>query len=478
MIVDLRPVALEDARQIFKWQIHPGIRQFFRNTNPPEWQDHLDWIKKNLANQNKYLFLITADSFACGFLHLTRIGLAEFEVSILVSAEWQGKSIAKNGLLILRKKFPLSIFRAEVKKENIASKKLFLSAGFEQIADNQYVAFPNKERGSCVIRANSGKGVGLGHLRRCLELALKLQQKDCYVLFIDPQDHDIHRIVTSFGFDVINSPDQEHAICQTAEGADILLIDHYELNITAIAQCPYRTWKLAVFEDMGKRELPVDMAINGSPSAYNMDLSKLGAKETLVGPDFQIIRSDLRNLSFSRELDRRPTECLVTIGASDGNGFLNNLAIFVEQEICPRWKNLHINLVVGPEVSRVPVIRVREITVHHAPENMAELIAASDIALSASGQTLTELLYSAVPTIAICLAENQLENIRAFEKENCIISVGSVKSKDWKEEVLQAFSRLMLDTALRKELSNNATRLIDGRGAERIASVLMGYVNH
>ena len=171
---------------------------------------------------------------------------------------------------------------------------------------------PGRATCSCFIRANSGAGIGLGHVRRCLGLALELEKLGCCVQFLEPRGSASSDVIKQAGLDVVQCADSELSICQSATEADILLIDHYDLNITRIARCSPRPWKLAVFEDMGTRKIPVDLAINGSPSAYTMNLSGLGARRVLAGPDYQIIRSDLRSLASTRCKKTTPTECLIT----------------------------------------------------------------------------------------------------------------------------------------------------------------------
>lgn len=475
MNVALRPVVLEDAQLIFDWQNIPNVRRFFRNPEMPQWREHVEWLSKGLKDQSKYLFVITCDSKPSGFLHLTRTDSAEFEISILVSPDWQGKGVASQSLHEIRRLFPFVTMHAVVHAKNLASQKLFSSCGFVKTDKHTYTHSPSVTGRSCVIRANSGIGVGLGHLRRCMELAKVLRENNWKVFFIEPPDSEALDLLCREGFETIITSDEAHAICQSAEGANLLLVDHYDINISVIAYCDCRTWKLAVFEDIGNRSLPVDIAINGSPSAKNIDFFSSGVKNAFAGTEYQIIRDDLRRLNRKINIEN-PKNILVTIGAGDPYCLLGGMIALFENYVCSVRHEVKFDIVVGPQVKEAYESGNEAITVHVSPDNMAELISNSDLAVSASGQTLMELLFAGVPTVALCLTENQLENIEALEYEKCVISAGRIDVGDWQSRLIDLLDLLINDVVLRRRLSKSARSMIDGKGAERIAAKIQELV--
>ena len=477
MNVALRPVVLEDAQQIFEWQINPNVRFFFRNPRPPEWHEHLEWLSNSLQDNSKYLFLITCDSQSSGFLHLTRIKNITFEISIIVSPDWQGKGVAKEALFIVRKLFPFLTMQAQICTGNTSSQELFLSCGFTKTGEDSYLSLPVKADLSCIIRANSGIDVGLGHLRRCLELAKVLRDNHWSVFFMELPDSGAIQLIERLGFNTIIISDEPETICRSAEGVGLLLIDHYDLDVQALASFTSRNWKLAVFEDLGNRLLPVDIVINGSPSAKDMNFAELGVKTALTGVEYQIIRDDLRHLKSEVNI-KSPKNILVTIGAGDPSHLLGTLITLCEKYIYSYRSNIRFNIVVGSQVQEFYESECEAITIYHSPENMAELISTSDIAVSASGQTLMELLYVGVPTVALCLAENQIKNIQALESEKCIISAGRTDGDEWEKKLISSLDSLLDDVKLRQNLSENAHHLIDGKGAERVTYKLIENVEN
>ncbi|MFY9178941.1 MAG: glycosyltransferase, partial [Venatoribacter sp.] len=104
--------------------------------------------------------------------------------------------------------------------------------------------------------------------------------------------------------------------------------------------------------------------------------------------------------------------------------------------------------------SQMPV----QTTVLIGVNNMAELMANSDLAISAAGSTVWELCTLGVPSLLLCTADNQKEVIQALIKENAMLP--------WGVEHL---------TQIQKNLtyySNSAAQITDGRGVERVVSCL------
>ena len=269
-------------------------------------------------------------------------------------------------------------------------------------------------------------------------------------------------------------PDNEETICQIAEGADLLIIDHYDLNITKIARHSHRSWKLVIFEDIGKRKIPVDLAINGSPSAFAMNLEKYGALNVLAGPKFQVIRSDLVE---KRNAKNNPKELvktfLIILGSGDGGGLLDQLVEFFDYNVCPAWGDISFDVVAGPFAEINHQVVSSNLTIHRSPDNLSTLTLNADLALSAGGQTLVELVYCGVPTVSVCIAENQRENLRAMDSMDSTIFLEDIESDKWKAVLGDKVFNLLGDCGLRKTLSNNSLGLVDGFGAQRISTALL-----
>jgi spore coat polysaccharide biosynthesis predicted glycosyltransferase SpsG len=119
---------------------------------------------------------------------------------------------------------------------------------------------------------------------------------------------------------------------------------------------------------------------------------------------------------------------------------------------------------------------MRKITLHTNADmaQMANLMRNADLAITAAGQTMYELASAGVPSIAIQVAENQKLNIEGFQKAGFAVRMGSWEQMD--ESTIMESVNAVLDPTTRTAMSRNGQKLVDGRGAMRIAEYLLNLV--
>ena len=139
--LSLRPVTMNDAARMFRWQTTDSVRKYSRNPQPPEWEQHVKWLAGKLKNSECLFNIIELDDQAVGLIRLDRIkGEDELsEISIVVDPEIQGKGLAFGGLKLVRDMIPHSIIIADVHPDNIASHKLFKKSGYKKIGQRTYI---------------------------------------------------------------------------------------------------------------------------------------------------------------------------------------------------------------------------------------------------------------------------------------------------------------------------------------------------
>ena len=137
--VTLREAGMEDCQMVFDWQQEPNIRKYCRNKKPPGWKEHGIWFQEKIQSKNSQLFIIMRSDQSAGMVRLDRLNEKQrtFEISILISPEFQKKGIAKKALIYLRELKPSIDLMAEVFPKNTASVKLFESVGYKKI-DNTW----------------------------------------------------------------------------------------------------------------------------------------------------------------------------------------------------------------------------------------------------------------------------------------------------------------------------------------------------
>ena len=110
------------------------------------------------------------------------------------------------------------------------------------------------------------------------------------------------------------------------------------------------------------------------------------------------------------------------------------------------------------------------VVLHRNVTRMSELMMACDLAVSAGGSTLYELCACGIPTISFAFADNQLEGVHEFHKQDLIYYAGDVRSDlaYSLENIETGLDSLMNDRELREKLSYNMRMIVDGYGTDRI----------
>ena len=111
------------------------------------------------------------------------------------------------------------------------------------------------------------------------------------------------------------------------------------------------------------------------------------------------------------------------------------------------------------------------IKIHVQPGNYTELMRRADLAVHAAGSTSWELAYLGVSGICYVLTDNQLPVAKAVEKERSGILMGWEKNFSQKK-LVQTLESLINEPKRISSMSRQGTRLIDGKGARRVAEVL------
>jgi RimJ/RimL family protein N-acetyltransferase len=130
----LRPATEADALPLLEWQRHPDTRRHARNPAVPTESEHLAWFARKLSDPNCVLLIAEIADERVGMIRLDRQG-DEWELSIVVAPEMQGRAIGTAMLATLKVSGPLY---AEVLPANERSHRLFRRAGWVLGKDGRY----------------------------------------------------------------------------------------------------------------------------------------------------------------------------------------------------------------------------------------------------------------------------------------------------------------------------------------------------
>jgi RimJ/RimL family protein N-acetyltransferase len=145
--VRIRPIKDEDLELLYEWQSDPQTRRYSHNSDVPTYIEHTAWVKKRIHDSNVFTEIVLHATTPVGVIRLDPVYKTStaFLVSIYISPEFYRLGIGKAALENVFRLMPNAELRAEIYDDNIASKVLFTSKGFESQGNMLYVKKPKIE---------------------------------------------------------------------------------------------------------------------------------------------------------------------------------------------------------------------------------------------------------------------------------------------------------------------------------------------
>ena len=358
------------------------------------------------------------------------------------------------------------------------------------------------------FRVDAALYIGAGHVMRCLTLADSLRAKghQCHFICREHPGHLVQKI-KGLGFDVYILPiatisntelklgpytqwlgadwptdAQQTSLVLKALNLDWLIIDHYAIDRDweELIQRQHPHLKIMVIDDLANRHhhcrILLDQNLGRQASDY---LSKVDAEcRIFAGTEYVMLRSEfnrLRPYSLARRITPQLNNILISMGGIDNDNATSIVLRTLEQTLMPI--STKITAVIGasaPHVDHVKAIAARmpystEVVVN--ANNMAQLIADSDLAIGASGSSSWERCHLGLPTLIVVLASNQQTACQALEQEQAAISIGHLS--DIPIRLPSLIHSLFQKPQTLKKLSDRAAKLCNNAGFQQIITQLL-----
>jgi UDP-2,4-diacetamido-2,4,6-trideoxy-beta-L-altropyranose hydrolase len=349
-----------------------------------------------------------------------------------------------------------------------------------------------------LIRADASPAIGSGHIARCLTLASVLRKQGGHVAFASRilPGHRLDSLAAE-GFETFALPDSYPdedpqqviesmlpwqadiaALAQALESHpafDWIIVDHYGLDHHW--QTAARRWapRIAAVDDLATRTYSVDLLLNqnlsGTPKAYASLLAP--GCQKLLGPSFAMLRDEFCCPAI--EIKSQAKRVLVNFGGFDGAmqtyhamlamADLHELEVdFVAGADNPAWAQMQALAASRPNWR-----------LHRFVGDFYRLMTEADLFVGAGGGTSWERAALGLPTICIAVSNNQQANGEVMAISGAHVYLGT-REQVSVEHLRQAIGFVAGNQGLRQSLAEHSRRLVDGRGAQRVAAALAGAV--
>ncbi len=335
------------------------------------------------------------------------------------------------------------------------------------------------------IRADGSCKIGMGHIMRCLALAHALRSKGAEVFFICRNyDVSVQKKIRSERFScyTIQCPSGQQQDWNASlkvlrsRRANALLVDHYELGQWYHRAVKRNGYKLFVIVDQPLlKKYWADVVLNQNVESDPRDYRVLPGTKIICGPRYALLRKEFLLCRLTRRCysGNNRFKVLVTLGGADPR----NQTLKVLKAIVRIPQVSYGTVVLGMAFKhRTSVIefcrdhpRIKSVEV---PISMARLMAQADFAVSGAGSTCYELAYMGLPYLTLVLAQNQKHIASGLARLGVSANLGNYSHVSI-TRIRSVVEQLLRQRKKMTAMSRRGRKLVDGKGCERVANVLI-----
>lgn len=355
-----------------------------------------------------------------------------------------------------------------------------------------------------VIRTDASHEIGTGHVMRCLTLADALARKGAQVCFvcrehdghlcdrIESRGHAVHRLPPpDEGFSAeeglahaawLGASWQEDAeqtrsiIRDSGIKPDWLVVDHYGIDHRWERTLRPTVNRIFVIDDLADRNHDCDLLLD-----QNLVTDMRGRYKGKVpdhcrfvlGPEYALLQPIYAEMHERIHLRKGPIKhILVSFGGTDND---NLTGLTLSAIIGLNRPDIDVDVVIAETSKHIYEIKKLasghdNIHLYGHQSTLVPLMADADLAIGAAGTTTWERLCLGLPSLVITSAESQRPIGYKLDQAGLIKMIGH------KEEVAEDSIQLVLADLIGKGLdktwSLNCHQAVDGKGANRLVSVL------
>lgn len=325
-----------------------------------------------------------------------------------------------------------------------------------------------------VFFVSSGVHIGIGHVKRCSQLALDLiHQHHSIVLCLqnDPKSMDIVK-KAGLDFSIMNEEETLTDELKKHSNIELIVLDllHISGKETQQIKQAFPSTPLLALDYFDMHDSNVSTIINlVNPGKIKKPLDP--AVKYLEGPAYGILRNEFQSIVNEGIIPKKKLEhILVTFGGSDPRRHTLTLVPLLDAII--QSMNIKVTVVIGPNfIHRDQVIALlndrSKFRWIENPPSMAVLMNASDLCICGSGTTILELAALGTPALIAPQSIEELDFSKHFESSGFAQMIGTLDSLDEKK-LKHIITTYHADAALLTRTSKMGPTIWDGKGKERI----------
>ena len=336
-----------------------------------------------------------------------------------------------------------------------------------------------------VFRADATAALGAGHAMRCLSLAGTLAAAGWTSVLAsgrgtnDALPRHLPPGVAVAELDGGAAAEPGRLATLWPDGCDLFVLDHYAREAEYEKAC--RPWarRILVMDDLANRPHDCDVLLDPAVCRTEADYAGLVPEHSLLllGPAYLPLRDGFaacrRGALARRASAEQPRRLLLSFGATDpGNASGAVLDILTRAQ-----QLLTVDILLGDGAPHLEAVRRKAeaapypARLHVGIEDVADLLAAADIAIGAGGGGAWERCCLGLPSIVSLTAGNQRAAAESLHAAGAAIVLGDADTIQ-AGILIDVLQQLIADVPARRTMERAAACLCDGLGARRLTAAL------
>jgi len=322
------------------------------------------------------------------------------------------------------------------------------------------------------ILTEGGKGLGFGHLTRCMALYSAFEKKGAIPKMAVKGDESAEYLIGNRNYEMFDWLREKNKLNALLDGSDAAVIDSYLAKKDFYKELSKKIDKVVYIDDNARLDYPKGTIVNVNVYGKEMEYPKKRGRECIGGSEYALLRNEFCDIP-KKKINKTLKKVMIIFGGANFGGMMANVLEFFRK----KYPDLTRNIVIGKAFengARLKELKSAGVNLINNPgaEEMKNIMLDSDIAISAGGQTLAELARVGIPTIGICVADNQHNNLKGWQKTGFLEFIGWHRDANILEKLQKAIEKIK-PYEKRLEMSRIGRGIVDGMGAQRLAEALL-----